>query len=391
MRRGHDRRLTAPHWLVEGTFLLMEPRMTGPALKPWIADIHAYVPGTSEGVDGKPLVKLSSNENPHGASLAVHAALAEARNPALYPDPDATALRRAIGAAHGIDPARIVCGAGSGELLHCAVQAFAGPGEEVLFSRYSFSLYPLLAKKVGAVPVLAADDDYAASVDALLAAVTPGTRVVLLDNPNNPVGSFLPASEVARLHAGLPEDVLLVVDQAYAEYLGAGEDDGGLALAAAHANVLVTRTFSKAYGMAGERVGWATGAPALIDALNRLRGAFNVTASGQAAALAALGDAGFVARSATENAVARAGFEAAIAALGNHGLRAIPSRANFVLVLFEGALTAEAALRSLEAGGYAVRHLPGQGLGHALRITVGTREDMAEVVRILAAATVAAA
>jgi len=365
--------------------------MNGPKLKPWIADIHAYVPGASEGADGTPLVKLSSNENPYGSSSAVTEALASAFNPALYPDPDTTELRRAIGAAHAIDPARIVCGTGSGELLHCAVQAFAGPGDEVLFSRYSFSLYPLLARKVGAEPVMAADADYAASVDAFLAAVTPRTRVVLLDNPNNPVGSWLPAGEVARLPAGLPSNVLLVIDQAYAEYLGDGEDDGGLALAAANANVLVTRTFSKAFGMAGERVGWATGEPALVDALNRLRGAFNVTASGQAARRAAQGDIAFVAESARRNAEARAAFEAAIVALDNHGLRAIPSRANFVLVLFEGALSAADALGALEMSGYAVRHLPGQGLGHALRITVGTAADMAEVASILAEAAAGAA
>src|SRR6476661_310204 len=157
--------------------------MNGPALKPWIQAIRAYVPGPSEAADGTPLVKLGSNENPYGCSPTVTAALAAARETALYPDPDALALRSAIGAAHGIDPARIVCGTGSGELLHCAVQAFAGPGDEVLFPRYSFSLYPLLARKVGAEPVLAADDDYAASVDGLLAAITPRTRVVLLDNP----------------------------------------------------------------------------------------------------------------------------------------------------------------------------------------------------------------
>jgi histidinol-phosphate aminotransferase len=214
--------------------------------------------------------------------------------------------------------------------------------------------------------------------------------VVLLDNPNNPVGSWLDAAKVARLHAGLPADVLLVIDQAYAEYLVGGQDDLGLALAKEHANVLVTRTFSKAFGMAGERVGWATGAPRLIDAIHRLRGAFNVTASGQAAALAALSDPDFVARSALDNAAARAAFEQAIAALGNRGLRALPSSANFVLVLFEGALTATAALAALEQGGYAVRHLPGQGLGHALRITLGTRAQMKELAAILAdaAATV---
>ena len=360
--------------------------MTGPKLKPWIEAIHAYVPGPSEAADGTSLVKLSSNENPYGCSPAVTAALAAPREPALYPDPDAAALRAAIGKAHGIDPTRIVCGTGSGELLHGAVQAYAGPGDEVLLSRYSFSLYPLLARKIGAEPVMADDNDYAASVDALLASVTERTRVVLLDNPNNPVGSWLSAAEIARLHAGLPDDVLLVIDQAYAEYLAEGEDDGGLDLAARHDNVLVTRTFSKAFGMAGERVGWATGAAPLIDALNRLRGAFNVSASGQAAALAGLTDAAFVARSARENSATRAAFEAAIAALGNHGLRAIPSRANFVLVLFEGALTAAAARQALEDGGFAVRHLPGQGLGHALRITVGTRPNMKAVAAILAGA-----
>lgn len=364
--------------------------MTGPALKPWIEAIRPYVPGPSEAADGTPLIKLGSNENPHGCSPAVTAAgtaaLAAHRAAALYPDPDATALRAAIGAAHDIDPARIVCGTGSGELLHCAVQAFAGPGDEVVMPRYSFSLYPLLARKVGAEPVLAADDDYAASVDSLLAAITPRTRVVLLDNPNNPVGSWLDAGDVARLHAGLPNDVLLVIDQAYAEYLGEGDDDGGLALAAAHSNVLVTRTFSKAFGMAGERVGWATGSLALIDAVNRLRGAFNVTTTGQAGALAALTDAGFVARTARDNAAARTAFEHAVAALGNHGLRAIASHANFVLVLFEGSLKAPGALTALERGGFAVRHLPGQGLGHALRITVGTAEHMREIAAILARA-----
>lgn len=360
--------------------------MTGPVLKPWIAAIRAYVPGRSETADGTPLVKLGSNENPYGCSPAAGAALVAARNTALYPDPDSTALRTALGAAHGIDPARIVCGTGSGELLHCAVQAFAGPGDAVVMSRYSFSLYPLLARKVGAEPVFADDADYAASVDALLAAVTPSTRVVLLDNPNNPVGSWLDAREIARLHAALPADVLLVIDQAYAEYLAPGEDDGGFDLAARFPNVLVTRTFSKAFGLAGERIGWATGAPELVAALNRLRGAFNVTVSGQAAACAALADGGFVARSAQANAAARAAFEHAIAALGNHGLRAIPSHANFVLVLFEGALTAADALSDLERGGYAVRHLPGQGLAHALRITIGTPEDMARVAEILASA-----
>lgn len=354
-----------------------------PTIKPWIEAIHAYVPGKSKTSDGRPLVKLSANENPLGCSPRVMEALAGGREPNLYPDPDATQLRQAIGALHGIDPARIVCGTGSGECLHGAVQAFAGPGDEVLFSRYSFSLYPLLAHKVGAEVVLAEDADYAPDVDKLLAAVTKRTRVVLLDNPNNPIGTFLPRAEVERLHAGLSKDVLLVVDQAYAEFLAEGINDGGMELAARHDNVLVTRTFAKAYGIAGERVGWATGAQHLVDALNRLRGAFNVTESGQRAALAALVDQHFVAKSRDANNRELVRFAETIAGMGNYGLRGIPSKANFLLVLFEGKLTAEAALAALAEGGYAVRHLPGQGLPHALRITIGTAEQMNEVAAIL--------
>lgn len=359
------------------------PAGTGPQVKSYIAAIHAYVPGKSAGEDGKPLVKLSANENPLGCSPMATQALARPHNPADYPDPDATALREAIGKVHGIDPARIVCGTGSGELLGCAVQAFAGAGDEIVFSKYAFSLYPLLAQRVGAEQVHARDNDYAASVDALLASVTERTRVVLLDNPNNPTGTYLPRKEVARLHAGLPDHVLLVVDQAYAEYVDPGDDDGALALAAAHANVLVTRTFSKAFGLAGERIGWATGAPLLIDALNRLRGPFNVTTSGQHAALAAVNDQQFVSASRAHNAAARAQFGRDIASLGNHGLRALPSEANFVLVLFEGDVSADSALRAIAQAGYAVRHLPSQGLPHALRITVGTPEQMHDIAETL--------
>lgn len=357
------------------------PTALAPRPKPWIEAIHAYVPGKSTGADGRALVKLSANENPLGTSPAALAAKAAA--PSLYPDPDAGALREAIGTLHRIDPARIVCGTGSGELLHCAVQAFAGAGDEVLMSRFSFSLYPLLAQKVAATPVMADDDDYAASVDALLANVTTRTRVVLLDNPNNPVGSWLPAAEVARLHAGLPADVLLIVDQAYAEYLDPADDDGGLALAATQANVLVSRTFSKAYGLAGCRVGWATGSVALVDVINRLRGAFNVSSEGQAAAIAALADQDFVDRSRRENAAARTRFTEALCGLGNRGVRPLPSQANFVLIEFTGALTAEAAYHGLAERGFITRWLPGQGLPQALRVTVGTSEQMDAVAAII--------
>lgn len=354
-----------------------------PTPKPWIADIHAYVAGKSAGADGRPLIKLSANENPWGCSPAVLATREHLAHPALYPDPDSHALRRALGALHGIDPARIVCGTGSGELLTVTASAFAGPGDEILYVRYGFSLYDIATRRCGATPVVVPDADYGTDVDALLAHVTPATRIIFVANPNNPTGSFLPRAELARLHAALPGDVLLVLDQAYAEYVAPRDDDGSLDLAARHDNVLVTRTFSKAYGLAGERVGWATGAQALVEILNRLRGPFNLSTSAQATALAALADQSFVEHSCRENITVRARFVAAIEALGNHGLRALPSEANFVLVLFNGRLTAETAYLGLAEAGYMTRWLPGQGLPHGLRITIGTPAQMDDVIATL--------
>ena len=352
-------------------------------MKPWIAGIHAYVPGKSRSASGRELIKLSANENPLGTSPAALEARAAAALPDRYPDPDSAALRAALGALHGVDPARIVCGTGSDELLNLAAQAYAGPGDEVIYVRYGFSVYDIAARRCGATPVVAPDLDYGTDVDALLELVNEKTRVVFLANPNNPTGSFLPAGEIARLHAGLPSDVLLVVDQAYAEYLAPEDDDGGLALAATAANVLVTRTFSKIYGLAGDRIGWGTAAPAIVDALNRIRGPFNVSGTGQAAALAAVEDQAFVERSRDHNLAQRRRFVSALEALGNHGLRALPSKANFVLVLFDGALSAEAAHDGLAERGYATRWLPGQGLPQALRITIGTEEQMSEIAAIL--------
>lgn len=352
-----------------------------PTPKPWIEAIHAYVPGKSTGADGRPLIKLSANENPLGCSPAALAARAAA--PERYPDPDSTALRSAIAQVHGLDPARVVMGTGSDELLNLAAQGYAGVGDEVLFSRFSFSVYDIAARRCGATPVIAPDTDFGADVDALLALVSERTRVVFIANPNNPTGSFLPKGEIARLHAALPTDVLLVVDQAYAEYLAPEDDDGALALAAAHGNVLVTRTFSKIYGLAGERIGWATGAPGLIATLNRIRGPFNVSNTGQAMAEAAVADQAFVTRARDHNRAERTRFVAALEALGNHGLRPLPSEANFVMILFGGALTAETAYNGLAERGYIVRWLPGQGLPQTLRITIGTAEQMDDIAAAL--------
>ncbi len=358
-----------------------------PEMKPYVAEIKAYVPGSSRAADGRELIKLSANENPLGTSASALEALGAAGDPAVYPDPDATQLRAAIGELHAIDPARIVCGTGSDELLNLAAQAFAGPGDEVMFARFSFAVYDIAARRCGALPVEVDDAEFAADVDALLARVSARTRVVFLANPNNPTGTFLPRAEVERLHAGLPANVLLVLDQAYAEYLDPQDDDGGLALAAKADNVLVTRTFSKIYGLAAERIGWATGAPHIVDALNRIRGPFNVTSSGQRAACAALGDQEFVTRSRVHNRETREHFAQRLAMLSNRGVRLVPGKANFLLVLFEGEVSASAALEAIGEAGYAVRHLPGQGLPQALRITIGRRADMDAIADLLAELT----
>lgn len=358
--------------------------MTGPTPKPWIMDIAPYVPGKSKTDDGRKAIKLSSNENPLGTSPAARAAFATAANSLeRYPDASGIELREALAAKHGLDPDRIIYGNGSDEVLHLAAGAFAGPGDEIIYVNYGFTVYPIATRRVGAVPVVAPDKDYATDVDAILSCVTDKTRIVFIANPNNPTGTHASREEIARLHAGLRDDILLVLDHAYAEYIDGDVDDGGMELAKTASNVLVTRTFSKMYGLAAERIGWGYASPAIIEAMHRIRLPFSITIAGTAAAIAALHDDDFVARCKAENAKWRRWFSDEIAKLGNAGLRAVPSQANFVLVLFEGELTGEAAYKGLMDAGYIVRWLPGQGLPHGLRITIGNEEETRAVAAIL--------
>jgi histidinol-phosphate aminotransferase len=344
--------------------------------KPWIEAIAAYVPGRSTVDGGAKAEKLSSNENPLGtAPQAREAYAAAASSLERYPDASATALREAIAGHYGLEADRVIYGTGSDEVLHLAAGAYAGQGDEVLFVRYGFAVYPIAARRVGAEPVEAADGDYATDVDALLAAVTPKTRVVFVANPNNPTGTYTLKDEIARLHAGLPADCLLVIDQAYAEYLDPEDDDGALELARTQPNVLVTRTFSKIFGLAAERIGWGYGPAEVIQAMHKIRAPFNVTTGGQNAAIASLKAQDFVDRSREHNTQWRGWLAEEIGKLGNAGLRAVPSKANFLLVLFEGEVTAEEAYSGLMERGYIVRWLPGQGLRHGLRISIGTEEQ----------------
>jgi histidinol-phosphate aminotransferase len=349
--------------------------MTQPEAKPWINAIHAYTPGKAKSDDGRVLIKLSANENPLGCSEQATAALVEARATlARYPDPASNALREALGNAYDLEADQIVCGTGSDELLNLIAMGYAGAGDEIIYVRYGFSVYDIAARKCAATVVVAPDKDYGTDVDALLALVNEKTRVVFIANPNNPTGTFSADAEIAQLHAGLPTDCVLVLDQAYGEYL---EDDGPAAfdLARKHANVLITRTFSKIYGLAAERIGWAYGQPGLIATLNRIRAPFNVTSAGQAAAIAALADTEFVAHSRKHNLEWREWMAGEIASLSNHGLKAIPSWANFLMVIFEGKTSAETVYKDLMDEGYIVRWLPGQGLANGLRITIGSEEE----------------
>jgi histidinol-phosphate aminotransferase len=346
-----------------------------PQPRPGILDIAPYIGGEARIPGIERPVRLASNENPYGASpsavAAYHAASAELHR---YPDGSAAALRQAIAEAHGLEAERIVCGAGSDELLTLLVRGYAGPGDEVLVSRHGFLVYPIAARSAGATPVEAQEDRLRIDVDALLAAVSERTRLLLIANPSNPTGSYLTPAELERLHAGLPRHVLLVIDAAYAEYVTAADYHAGAELARRHGNVVMTRTFSKIYGLAALRLGWAYAPPAVADVLNRLRGPFNVPGPTQAAGIAALGDAAFVETCRSENARWRAWLAGAVREIG---LVPHPSVCNFLLVEFprEPGRDATAALGYLKSRGILVRGMGAYKLPHTLRITIGSEAE----------------
>lgn len=358
------------------------PAKLHPQPKPGLLDISPYVPGKS-GPDGRKRHKLSSNESPLGPSPAAKAAYEKcATSLHLYPDGSAAVLREAIASRYGLKADHIVCGAGSDELLQLLAHAYLGPDDEAIHSQYGFLVYPIAIRSNGARPVVAPEREFVADVDAILARVSPRTRMVFLANPNNPTGTYLPFSEVKRLHAGLPPAVLLVLDAAYAEYVRANDYEAGLELVSTSDNVVMTRTFSKIHGLAALRLGWAYCPGHVADVLNRIRGPFNVSAPAIAAGAAAIGDQRFIEQAVAHNDRWLAWLGAEIRRLG---LEVTPSVGNFLLVHFPGTggKTAAAADSFLAERGFILRRMDSYGLPQALRLSVGTEDANRGVVNSL--------
>ncbi|HUO98544.1 MAG TPA: histidinol-phosphate transaminase [Rhizomicrobium sp.] len=353
------------------------------APRPGVLEIAPYVGGGASVAGVTHPIKLSSNESALGPSpKALHAYAAAAAQVSIYPEGSAVILREAIGQAFGLDPARVVCGNGSDELLTMLANAYLRPGDEALFSEHAFLVYKIATLANSGVPVIVPEKDRRVDVDAMLSHLTPRTRLVYLANPNNPTGTYLTHAEVCRLHAGLSPDTLLVLDAAYAEFVGRNDYDAGTDLASRFANVVMTRTFSKVYGLAGLRIGWALCPPAVADVLNRIRGPFNVSVPAQLAGAAALGDYDHVRRSVDHNARWRAWLTQEIRAAG---LEVDDSVCNFLLIRFPqtpGKTSADAD-RFLCERGLILRGVGSYGLPEALRLTVGPEDANRKVAAAL--------
>ena len=335
--------------------------------QPGIMEIALYEGGKAAVAGVSNVIKLSSNENPFGPSDKAKDAFARSVHTLhRYPSTDHASLREAIGEVHKLDPARIICGVGSDEIITFLCQAYAGPKEEVVFTEHGFLMYRISALAVGATPVEVAERDRTTDVDAILKACNRRTRLVFIANPNNPTGTMISQAEIERLADGLPPQAILVLDGAYAEYVEGF--DGGASVVTARSNVVMTRTFSKIYGLGGLRIGWAYGPKPIIDVLNRIRGPFNLSNTQLDTAEAAVRDQDYVNRCRADNARMRNWLAEALAALG---VPSDTSMANFILARFASPEEAEACDAFLQAQGLIVRRVSSYKLPHCLRITVG--------------------
>lgn len=355
-----------------------------PQPRPGVLDIAPYIPGKSTAPGVAKVFKLSSNETPLGpGENAIKAYRAVGEHLQDYPEGSSAELREAIGSVFGLDPARLVCGAGSDDLLNLIARAYLADGDEAIHTTHGFLVYPIATLGTGAKPVAAPERNFTADVDAILSAVTPKTKIVFLANPNNPTGTYIPFDEVKRLQRSLPSNVLLVLDAAYAEYVRRNDYESGIELVATTDNVVMTRTFSKIHGLAALRLGWMYGPAHVIDAINRIRGPFNVNAPAIAAGIAAIRDTAHVERSREHNSRWLAWLTEEI---GKLGLKVTPSVANFVLIHFPETKgrTAKEADAFLTKHGLVLRQVGAYKLPNALRMTVGSEEANRLVVKALA-------
>ncbi|MET0220002.1 MAG: histidinol-phosphate transaminase [Tardiphaga sp.] len=358
--------------------------MSRPVPKPGILEIAPYTPGKSPQPEaGRKVYKLSANETPFGPSPRAKEAYASAATHLEdYPEGTSKVLREAIGKRYKIDPARIICGAGSDEILNLIAHTYVGPGDEAISTAHGFLVYPIATQGNGATNVVAPEVDFTCDVDAILKCVTPRTKLVWLANPNNPTGTYLPYSEIKRLRTGLPENVLLVLDAAYSDYVGRPDYDPGLALAETTENTVCCYTFSKVHGLAALRIGWMYGPAHIVDAMNRVRGPFNVSAPAMFAAVAAIEDTAHVEMSQKFTAQWR---DLLAAEFGKIGLKVTPSVANFILIHFPTTpgKTAADADAFLTHRGLVLRAVNNYGLHDQLRMTIGTEEANRLVIEAL--------
>ncbi|MBL4802948.1 MAG: histidinol-phosphate transaminase [Emcibacter sp.] len=357
--------------------------MSGLKPRPWINELDVYVGGKSHTIGVEKSVKLSSNESALGSSpKAVEAYHAEATSLHRYPDASYHDLREALAEKYDIEASQIVCGVGSDEILKLACRAYLAPGDEVIFPKHSFMMYPIAATSFGGIAVEVDDTDYTANVDNILAALTDRTRIIFLANPNNPTGTYISAAEVERLWQNIPDNVLLVLDGAYADFVVAEDYQAGIELVKKSSNVLMARTFSKLYGLAALRLGWGYACPEVARILDSIRDPFNVPSVTQVAGVAAVKDVDFEKKARAHNIQWLNYLRTELISMG---LDPIPSVANFILIRFPSAqgATAEAANDFLLKRGYILRWLPGQGLGDCLRLTVGTEEQNRAVIQLL--------
>lgn len=357
--------------------------LTRPQPRPGVLDIAAYVPGKSSAPGVDKIYKLSSNESPLGASPnAIAAYQSIAHELQDYPDGAATALREAIGKAYGLDPNRIICGAGSDDLINLLARGYLADGDEAIHTTHGFLMYPIATLGAGAKPVVAAETNFTTDIDAIIKAVTPKTKMVFIANPNNPTGTYIPFDEVKRLHAALPPHVLLVLDAAYAEYVKRNDYEAGIELVATSENVVMLRTFSKIHGLAALRLGWIYGPAHIVDALNRIRGPFNVNAPAIAAGVASIADTAHIERARSHNEKWLPWLTEEISKLG---IKVTPSVANFLLLHFPETpgKTAAEADALLTSRGLIMRAVRAYKLPNCLRMTVGSEDANRLVVKTL--------